>query len=108
VGVSTTKRHRQLDAGATQCVVVKLIDRNTAIQAENEVVLSKVYFDNGPQTQQRVGRQPANDLATKQHRQLEVNAPRRAVVKLYNGNTANTAENEVKEPRFCYFMTISY
>ena len=42
--------------------------KHTAIQAENEVAYTKVYFDNGPQTHQRAGRSPANSLATKQHK----------------------------------------
>ena len=69
--------------------------------------ITKVYFDNGPQTQQRAGRQPANGLhvAIKRHRQLEVNAPRRAI---YNGETPIAAENEVKEPGLRNFTAIPY
>ena len=48
-------------------------------------------------------------MAKELNQQLEVNAPQRAVVKLYNENTTYTPEiNEVKEPRFRYFMTIPY
>ena len=41
MGASATKWHCQPDAGATQRAVVKLIDRNAAIQAENEAATKK-------------------------------------------------------------------
>jgi hypothetical protein len=47
VGASTTKWHCQLDAGATQRVVVKLFDRNAAIQAENEAATPKIGLMTG-------------------------------------------------------------
>ena len=47
VGASATKWHCQLDAGATQRVVVKLFDRNAAIQAENEAAKPKIVLITG-------------------------------------------------------------
>ena len=84
MGTSATKWHCQLDADATRRVVVKLFDRNAAIQAENEAAKPRIVLMTGHEPNiEQVGN-PQLPWPPR-HRQFEVSAPQGAAVKLGSG-----------------------